>query len=86
MNSKPPYGPFLLQKNGFGSAVVLVKKADLQGSETAGNDSMRGYFTVGVKSSEDTRLSIFWNNTPNEDIFELTPGHPATLYSTEYRE
>lgn len=71
--ARPPHDTQPIKKiNGINSIILEFSKDDLK---TIKNDdtSMKGYYTIGVKSNISTTIHIYWNNKDTLDYMELTP-------------
>lgn len=65
---------------------MIMEEKDFKGLLESKKNSMKGHYTIGVESSDNGSVSIFWNNDFNSDMYELTPGFPTTIHSSVYRE
>lgn len=59
---------------------LTVSPKDLKKDEFKDDDnSMKGYFTIAVRSSQTNIVNIYWNNKTDLDFIELTPGTPNSI-------
>ena len=69
----------LISKVGISSVELDIKSSDLKTDSTSNKDTLKGYFTVGVKSSNSAIVSVYWNNKVDLNYLELTPNEPSTM-------
>ena len=71
----------LVSKKALSSVDIEVTSRDLnKNSNNAKNkDSLKGYFTIGVKSAIDCVISVYWNNKTDLNYIELTPNEPSSM-------
>lgn len=86
MHSRPPFtNKPLLSKIGLQAVELSLKPEDLKLDSSKTDHSLKGHYTVGVKSADSAMLSVYWNNKDDLNYIELTPGEPSimTLDSTK---
>lgn len=80
VQSRPPFSnKAIVSKIGIGSVDLDLKPKDLKLESHSEGVSLKGHFTVAVKSSNSCNLSIFWNNKEDLNYIELTPNEPSTM-------
>ena len=84
IHSRPPFtNKPLIRKLGIGSVDLSIKKDDMKFDSTQSNHSLKGHFTLAVKSTDLGMISVFWNNKENLNYLELTPGEPTLMQVEE---
>ena len=80
LRSTPPYSNRPLKKaTDLGSVTLELTKDDLKTSNLQQNESLKGEFTIGIKSKKDGIIHIFWNNKADLNYIELTPSSPTAM-------
>jgi hypothetical protein len=79
--SRPPTTNLpLVSKTSLGSVDLILNSSDLNIESGVGSENkLHGYYTIGVRSTADTSLNIFWNNKEELNYIELTSGVPVTM-------
>ena len=79
LQSRPPFSSKgIVKKNDIGALILDLKDNDLDSSNKNKNP-FRGHFTIAVKSDNDTKLNIFWNNKEDLNYIELTPNKETSM-------
>lgn len=80
IHSRPPFtNKPLMRKVGLGSLDLKLTPEDMKLESTQTDHTLRGHYTIAVKSMEIAMISIFWNNKEDLNYLELTPGEPSLM-------
>ena len=82
--SRPPLtNKPLISKTGISSVELDITSKDLHIDSTTNKESLKGYFTIGIKSSSSCIVSVYWNNKVDLNYLELTPNEPSSMFLAE---
>ena len=80
LQSRPPLtSQGIVKKNDIGALIFDLKGNDLV-DENKNKNAYRGHFTLAVKSDNNTKLNIFWNNKEDLNYIELTPNKETSMF------
>lgn len=75
--ARPPFTSRpLLKKTGLGAVELNVTSEE---AKRLDSKSLRDHFTLGVLSSNNGVVSLYWNNKEELNFLELTPNEPSTM-------
>ena len=81
LHSRPPFtNKPLVRKVGLQSVELKLQPEDLKFDTTGTDHSLKGHYTIGVKSADGGMLSLYWNNKEDLNYIELTPGEPSIMH------
>ena len=85
--SRPPFtNKPLVSETGIGSVELELTPKDLKTSHSNEGKSLKGYFTVAIKSSSSCFVNVFWNNKDDLNYIELTAGEPSSMSLDQNRK
>lgn len=80
LHSRPPFtNKPLVRKVGLGSVDITLSPDDMKLDSTQTDHTLRGYYTLAIKSMDIAMVSVFWNNKEDLNYLELTPGEPSLM-------
>ena len=74
LNAKP-----LIKKEGISSLELAIETKDLRTSPHQNEVDLRGEYLLGIKSTTQAMVSVYWNNKEDLNFIELTPNEPTNM-------
>ena len=80
LQSRPPFtNRAISKKTSLGSVDLSLEPGDLKQFAHDSTPSLKGHYTVALRSSNKCIVHIFWNNKEDLNYIELTPGIPSSM-------
>jgi hypothetical protein len=80
LTSRPPLtNKPIITKTSVGSMEVDIRPKDIKQTANEAQPDLRGYYVIGVKSTGNTNINIYWNNKEDLNYVELTPNEPSSM-------